>query len=255
MRDLFREVETEAVRDPQRSAAKGVELPRRFYEEAQAVRTGDVHELRLDGRPARTPGRSALAVADAAIGAALAGEWQAQEERIDPSTMPLTRMANSAIDGVVPRMQEVRDDVLAYAQSDLLCYRADAPDALIGRQDAAWNPVLERFEREGAPFVLAEGVMPVEQPAASIFRFGEWLGEVGDPLRLTALHVATTLTGSALLALALERGWIEAGEGWTAAHVDEDWNREQWGLDEIAEATRAARKRDFDAAALILARP
>ena len=255
MRDMFDKVGAEAVRDPQRSAAQGVQLPKRFYEEATAVETGHGHELRLDGRPARTPGRSPLALAERRIAEAIAAEWAAQGERIDPATMPLTRMANSAIDGVAPRMDAVRDDILAYAGSDLLCYRAEGPAGLVERQNAAWNPVLNRLAEEGARFNLAEGVMPVEQPSPTLETVRGWLDEIDDPMRLTGLHVATTITGSAILALSVERQWIAADEAWGAAHVDEDWNREQWGHDEIAEKARAVRRRDYDAAALILARP
>ena len=255
MRDMLGGIEAEAVRDPQRSAGKAPELPKRFYASATSERTDKGHELRLDGRPARTPGRQPLAVTDREVGDAIAAEWLAQGERIDPSTMPLTRMANSAIDGVAPRMDAVRDDILAYAGSDLLCYRADAPAGLVERQGAEWDPVLRRIEGEGARFLLAEGIMPIEQPAATLDWFDRRLRQVGEPLRLTALHVATTLTGSAALALSVERGWLDAEAAWLAAHVDEDWNREQWGEDEIAASARAARKRDYDAATFILARP
>lgn len=227
---------------------------KRFYERAEAVADDGAFAIALDGRRARTPGGRPLVLPDRTIAAAAAAEWAAQGERIDPATMPLTRLANSAIDGVAERMPSVRDAVLAFAASDLLCYRAGEPAGLAARQRALWDPILAAVERRyGARFVLAEGVVPVAQPAATLAALAQAFAAFEEPFRLTALHLATTLTGSALIALALAAGDIDAEAAWTAAHVDEDWNIAQWGADAEAAARRAGRRRDFDAAALVLA--
>ena len=253
----MRDILSEAVGsnpDPVRVAAQSAKahLPKRFYKRAEAVPMETGYELRLDDRPARTPGRSPVVAPSSRIGAAIAAEWNAQDERIDPVTMPLTRTLNSAIDGVAPRMDEVRQDVLAFARSDLLCYRADDPERLVRRQEEHWEPVLQRFAGEGATFTLATGVMPVEQPHDALERVRTTLEDENSPLALAALHVATTITGSALLAVAVRRQWIAPDAAWNAAHVDEDWNVELWGEDEEATLRRAERRRDYDAAAFIL---
>ena len=256
MRDMVGEIGRDATPDPMRVASndRGSAMPKRFYRAATAERTDAGYELRLDGRPARTPGRQPLAAPSQPIGEAMAAEWAAQGERIDPMSMPVTRIANTAIDGVSQRMDAVRDDVAAFAGSDLLCYRADDPRGLVERQQAAWDPVLDRFEAEGPPrFALQTGIMPIEQPEAAMDGVRTRLGRINDPFRLAALHVATTLTGSALLAIALAEGWVDVDAAWTAAHVDEDWNIALWGEDEEAMRRRALRRRDMDAAALILA--
>lgn len=228
------------------------ELPRRFYATAAAVAHAQGFAVTLDGRQARTPGRTPLVVADRAVAEAMAAEWQAQGERIDPSTMPLTRIANSAIDRVSREMAPVRAEIVKYAGSDLVCYRAEGPDTLTAAQEAAWGPVLA-WAREslGARFVLAAGIIAVDQPAESLAAVSAALADL-DPLRLAALHVGTTLTGSALIGLAVLRGALSAEQAWTAAHIDEDWQMEQWGRDEMALARRAARWREMQAAALIL---
>jgi chaperone required for assembly of F1-ATPase len=189
------------------------------------------------------------------LAAALADEWNAQVERIDPAAMPVTRLVNSAIDGVAPRMNEVRADVLAYAGTDLLCYRAGEPERLAASQARHWDPVLVWAERRLAVrFALAEGVMHVPQPDDTLAAVAAALERYDDPFALAALHVATTLTGSALLALALAEGKIGAEEAWAAAHVDEDWNMLLWGEDAEALARRARRLAEFRAAALALGR-
>lgn len=209
--------------------------------------------LRLDGRPARTPARNALAVPCRRIAAALEEEWNRQGERIDPATMPVTRLANSAIDGVAPRMEEIRAEVLAYAGADLLCYRAGEPERLAALQARHWDPVLAWAERRlGARFALAEGIMHVPQPVETLAAFAAALEAFEDPFVLAGLHVATTLTGSALLALALAEGEIGVDAAWAAAHVDEDWNMLLWGEDAEALARRARRFEEFRAAALVL---
>ena len=166
--------------------------------------------------------------------------------------MPLTKLANSAIDGVKGREDDVIGDILSYAGSDLLCYRAEGPHGLIEAQAAHWDPVLAWAKSAlGAPFVLGEGIVHVAQPQASLDRLREAL-KSHEPFGLAALHVMTGLTGSALLALAVALGRMTPEEAWEAAHVDEDWQIAQWGEDAEAVSRRAARRRDFAAAARAL---
>ena len=209
--------------------------------------------LLLDGKPVRTPGKRQLLLPSRALAEAVAEEWRAQKERIDPATMPLTKLANSAIDGVPGREDEVIGDILNYAGSDLLCYRAEGPRGLVEAQQAQWDPVLAWAKSAlGAPLVLAEGIVHVAQPQASLDRLRDAL-KTQAPFGLAALHVMTGLTGSALLALAVALGRMSPEEAWKAAHVDEDWQIAQWGEDAEAASRRAARRRDFDAAARALA--
>ena len=253
MKEIVDAIGNDAVKDPMKVASGAARFPKRFYKTAEAVEADGCWELRLDNRPVRTPGRAVVGVPNETLAKAIAAEWDAQKERIDPTTMPLTRIVNSAIDGVANDMDAVRADIAAFAGSDLLCYRAEGPDALIERQRVMWDPVLDRFDSDlGAHFVLAEGVMPTAQPASAIFAIENTLEAETDPVRLAALHVTTTITGSALLALALARGWLSRDEAWSAAHVDEDWNRELWGTDEEAERRRSFQYEDMKAASLIL---
>lgn len=209
--------------------------------------------LRLDGMRAMTPGKKPLAVPDPALAEAIAAEWRAQADTIEPGSMPVTRLANTAIDGVAFRLADVREEICAYAGSDLLCYRAAEPEALAARQNEAWNPVIAWAEqRFGVRFALAEGMVHVAQPDAAMAALAAELRLYDDPFRLAGLHLATTLSGSAILALALAEGAIDVEAAWRAAHVDEDWNVDRWGVDAEAADRRARRYTDFRAAALAL---
>jgi chaperone required for assembly of F1-ATPase len=234
-------------------AARNTSLPKRFYKEVALKDEGEGRaSLLLDGKPVRTPGKAPLALPSRALAEAVADEWRAQGERIDPSTMPLTRLVNSAIDGVTGREHAVIDDIARHAASDLLCYRAEGPKALVEAQGTHWDPVLA-FAREElrAPLVLSEGIVHVVQPEASLQRIRGTI-EGLDPFSLAALHVMTALTGSALLALAVLREWLTPLQAWDAAHVDEDFQISQWGEDAEAKARREARWRDFEASARLL---
>ena len=227
-------------------------LPKRFYREVGVDAVDGGFAVTLDGKRAKTPGRRILLVEDRELAEAVAAEWAAQEDTIDPTTMPLTRIVNSAIDGVAERADAVRAEIVAYAGTDLLCYRASGPDALVARQADAWNPVLSWAERTlGGRFVLAEGVIHVAQPEETLAKVAAAFAPLA-PLPLAALHVITTLTGSALLALAVLRRQLSAEDAWRAAHVDEDWQIAQWGEDREASLRRAARWTDMAAAARIL---
>lgn len=236
-----------------KQAVKPPSLPKRFYKEVAVEDEGaGGSALALDGKPVRTPGKAALALSSRALAEAVAQEWRAQDKRIDPGTMPLTRLANTAIDGVSGREQAVIDDILAFAGSDLLCYRAQGPAGLTETQTEHWDPVLAWAKQTlGAPLVVAEGVVHVAQPEASLARLKEQLAG-RDAFSLAALHVLTSLSGSALLALAVALGRLSPEEAWKAAHVDEDFQISQWGEDEEAKARREARWRDFAAAARML---
>lgn len=228
-------------------------LPKRFYKSASAVASdGAGYTVQLDGKAVRTPAKHVLCVPTAALAEALAAEWNAQGEIIDPAAMPLTRIVNSALDAVAPRHQEVVADIASYAGSDLLCYRAEAPQELVQRQHERWDPVLEWAARRlGHRFAVGQGVMPVRQPKAAIASLGAAI-EGLTPIELAALHVITTLTGSALLAFALSEGRIQTREAWNSAHVDEDWQILQWGADPEAAEKRARRWLEMEAASRLL---
>ncbi len=228
-------------------------LPKRFYREVTAPLVDGVYPLLLDGRPARTPGRNPLVAPDPVIAEALAGEWQAQADEINPATMPMTRLLNSVIDGVSQTRDAVVDETVRFAGSDLLCYRAAHPDRLVQRQAELWDPLLEwARERLGARFILAEGVMFVEQPPASVEAVRRTVEAQASPHAIGGLHVLTSLAGSILIALALAHRHIGVEEAWRAAHVDEDVQAEIWGTDAEAQARRDARFTEFAAAAALV---
>lgn len=244
----------ETARDPRAAARAAMvpELPKRFYTQATVEEREGRFVLLLDGRGAKTPSRNPLHAPTRAVGEALAAEWAAQGERIDPARMPLTRILNSAIDAVATQMEAVREEIVRYAGSDLVCYRAGEPDALVAAQGAAWDPILADVRaRLGARFHLAEGVMYVEQPAEAIAAVRARVAQETSPFALAALSVATTLTGSALIALALADAALTPDEAWAAAHVDETHQERVWGTDALATERRAARRVEFDAAALL----
>jgi chaperone required for assembly of F1-ATPase len=240
--------------DPKEALRRVLEpdLPRRFYEAAAVGEIGGRFAVLLDGRPAKTPARRVLAAAERRIAERLAAEWAAQGETIDPATMPMTRLVVAAIDSVEPDPAPARAEVVKYAGSDLVCYRAGEPEGFVVKQAEAWDPVLA-WAREalGVRFVLSEGVMFVAQPPASLAAV-ERAVEGFEGLRLAALHTATTLTGSALLALAVAHGQLDAEAAWAAAHVDEDWNRALWGEDAESATRRARRFEDMAVAGEVL---
>ncbi len=254
MRELFDEVDGQSPLDPQEAARRGARAAqrKRFYASAVVGKAeGGGFTVMLDGRPIRTPSGRIVAIPSREIAEAVAAEWEAQKETIDPLTMPMTRFANSVVEAVIDRPDAVAEDIAKYFHSDLLFYRAGHPDALVAREARHWDPVLFWAADElGAHFILAEGIMHVRQPDAAVAAARAALAS--DPWSIAATHVVTTLTGSALLALALAHGKLDADAVWAAAHVDEDWNAEQWGADEEAAERRAARSVDFRAAARIL---
>src|SRR5665213_212565 len=253
MRELFDEVAGKSGLDPEEAVRRSTRGPRRtrFYTHAGVVESSDSFAITLDDKPIRTPSGRSLVAPTPEIADGIAAEWNAQKEFIDPLTMPLARFANSVVDAVVDRVEAVTEDIAKYLGSDLLFYRAGHPDALVAREAASWDPVLSwAANAMGAHFILAEGIVHVRQPDAAITAARAALP--ANPWSVAALHVVTTLTGSALLALALLHGVLNQDQVWAAAHVDEDWNIEQWGVDEEVAARRAARLVDFTAAVRIL---
>lgn len=231
--------------------------PKRFYDVAGVEERDGLFVLVLDGRPARTPAKRLLALPTRTSAESLAAEWGAQVDIIDPLKMPLTRIANSAIDGVAQQMTEVANEVRTYLTSDLVVYRAAAPAPLVAAESQAWDPILDWVrDTFHVRFILAEGLAFVHQPASTLATLGTVLdGIVGTgpaaPFRLAAAHVITTLTGSALLALAVLQGRLSPEAAWAAAHVDELFQESQWGTDAEALARREGRWSEMQAAAAL----
>ena len=227
-------------------------LPKRFYKEVAVHEQPDDFAIHLDGRPVLTPRKRQLVVPTRALAEAIAEEWMAQGEKIDPATMPLSKLAITTIDGVAENVAEVRSDIVHFAGSDLLCYRAEAPTVLADLQAKAWDPTLRWIEAEtGERFFLAEGVMPVTQSDAALAGVDRLLAPFGA-FALASLHVMTTLTGSAFLALAVDMGRMSVADAWAAAHLDEDWQIDRWGIDVEAADRRERRWQEMQAAARFL---
>lgn len=252
MRDILSDLDGND--DPGRRAQRAMKtpLPRRFYKSAGVAAADGGFAVELDGKAAKTPGKAPLILPSAAAAGLVAAEFAAQGETIDPASMPVLRLVNTAIDGVAADPQAVHEDILRFSSSDLLCYRAGSPASLVDRQNAAWDPVIDWARASlGARFVLAEGVMHVAQPREAIAAFGAHLSRFADRFSLAAIHSMTSLTGSALLALAVATGAL-ADDAWAAAHVDEDFNIALWGEDAEATARRAFRWTEMKAAAALL---
>ncbi len=240
---------------PGREAAPA--RPKRFYAAADVGEREDGFALLLDGRSAKTPSRRDLLLPSRAAAMALAAEWDLQREFIDPALMPLTRISNTAIDGVATQMRAVADEVKTYLSSDLLLYRAAGPAALVVAEAEAWDPVLD-WARDafGAAFILAQGITFVPQPPATLAGMGDVVDAVvgggpAAPFRLAALDVMTTLTGSALLALAVMHAHLAPDAAWRLAHVDEVFQESRWGGGDEALERRARRWTEMKAAAMI----
>ena len=217
---------------------------KRFWSE---VMVGPDRVVELDGRPVRTLGRAPLALPTDALAAAVADEWRAVTGTVDPRAMPLTGLANAAIDRIAPDPAPFAAGLARYGESDLLCYRAAGPEPLVERQAAAWDPPLAWARgRYDVGFAVATGVMHVAQPPLTIQRLGEAVA-ARDAWTLAALSPVVTVTGSLVLALALAEWVMAADTAWTASTVDEDWQAELWGEDALAIQARAARRAEFDA--------
>jgi len=222
---------------------------KRFYKEA--VADAD-HRILLDGRPVNTPSRVALVLPTVELAEAVADEWAAQGETIDPRSMPLTGLANATIDRIAPDPESFARGLAVYGESDLLCYRADTPERLVERQAAAWDPLLAWARgRYDVDFVVTAGVVHRAQPAATVARLAAAVA-ARDAFALAGLHPLVTVGGSLVAALAVAEGEAGVDAAWDAVSLDEAWQAEQWGEDADASKALALRRADFAAGARFL---
>ncbi len=228
------------------------QLPKRFYKNAAIEKHGNGFAVTLDGGKVKTRARKPLVLPQERLAVMLAAEWQGQLEFINPAVMPLTRIANTAIDLVAASPGPVIDEITGFAASDLICYRAQNPSGLVKRQSEMWDPVLHLLQQElGASFKSASGILHVKQPQEALDAITGWLTG-RRAFDLAALHTLTTLTGSALLTWALDMGGIPASDIWQAAHIDENWQNDQWGRDAEAVERMTSREKEFMAAVAFL---
>lgn len=221
---------------------------KRFWKVAAVAQLETGYTVHLDGRAVKTPAKTPLVVPTRALAEAIAKEWDAQVEKIDPLSMPVTRGANAALDKVATQKAEVVEMLAAYGDSDLLCYRAAGPDELIALQKDAWDPLLEwAAQALNAPLVSAEGVMHVPQAPTSLENLTVLVADM-DIFALAAFHDLVAMSGSLILALAVTKGRLTAQDAWVLSRIDEDWQISQWGEDEEAQATMAIKKDAFEAA-------
>lgn len=212
---------------------------KRFWTEAGYAADEDGYAVTLDGRGIRTPGKAALIVPTAPLAAGIAAEWQAQQNGVDPATMPLTRAANSALDKVVPQRGAVVEMLAEYGDTDLLCYRAEGPDSLIELQCADWDPHLDwAADRLNAPLTRIVGVIPQPQPETSLAALRDATDRL-DPFTLTAFHDFVTLPGSLVLGFAMLEDRVDPAEAIRLSELEALWQEQFWGADDEALANRA----------------
>lgn len=255
IRDLLYPDDPHQPKDAYVSARQGQKkaLPKRFYAEVTVEAGEGGYLILLDGKRARTPGRHLLALPTRGAAELVAAEWAAQVTHIDPADMHVTRIANVGIDRVDAVRDEILDEIVKYAGTDLVCYRADSPDALIARETAQWSPVLEHARRHhDARFLIAEGIGFTMQPPAALDAVRAAYARIRQPIGLAAAHTLVTLSGSALIPLAVLDGAMDAEAAFGAASVEEDWNTHLWGEDEEAAFRRTRRWQEFSAAAGLL---
>ena len=225
---------------------------KRFWKEVAAKPDQACWTIELDGRAVKTPARAALVVPTRALADAIASEWREVGEKVDPRAMPLTGLANAAIDRVAPDKAAFAEGLARYAEADLACYRAEGPQPLIERQERSWDPLLAWARRRyDVDFTTTAGVMHVAQPAATVERLSHAIATL-DPFRLAGLSPLVTIGGSLVAALAVLEKALTANQAWDALSVDERWQLEQWGSDAEAEQALENRRRDFFAAARFL---
>lgn len=219
--------------------------PKRFWTDAVAEPCEGGFTVRLDARPVRTPLKAPMLLPTLAMAQAIAAEWQAQTGVVNPATMPCTRAANSAIDNVARHFDAVVDMLAAYGDTDLLCYRATGPEALIARQTAAWDPLLDWAAGTlGAPLTVTSGVMHVAQPSASVATLRAEIARL-TPFQLAAFHDLVAISGSLVLGLAVIHTRLAPEEAWALSRIDEHWQAELWGDDEEASALAERKHGDF----------
>lgn len=207
---------------------------KRFWKEAGVNEVEGGFGVHLDGRAVKTPAKAPLVVPTRAMAEAIAAEWDAQEGKVDPASMPVTRAANSSIDKVRTQLSEVAALIAAYGETDLLCYRAEAPEALIALQAEGWDALLDwAHATHGARLAVTQGILPVAQPAEAIAALAAQVDAL-DEWELAALHDLVGITGSLVLGLAVVQGRLGAAEAWDLSRIDEEWQIAQWGDDEEA---------------------
>ncbi|QDL90586.1 ATPase [Paroceanicella profunda] len=227
--------------------------PRRFWTRAEVREAEGGHAVTLDGRPVRTPAKAPLVLPSRALAEAIAAEWDAQEDRVDPASMPFTRLSNTSLDRVGPQHGAVVAMIAEYGGADLTCYRAVTPATLARRQAEAWDPLLDWADATfGARLTPVAGVMHLAQPTEALARLTDAVSGQ-DPFRLTALADLVSISGSLVLGLAVAHRHLDAGAAWPLSRVDEDWQSEQWGRDDEAEAHAALKRADFLRAERMLA--
>ena len=220
---------------------------KRFYRDVSVAHSAGGYSIALDGKPVKTPLGAPLAMRNAALADAIAEEWRGQDTKIVPASMPLTKLVNTAIDGVMPRREAVIAEIAAYARHDHLCYRAEAPRELAERQHADWDPLLEwAGKRYGARLATGTGVAHIEQPDEAVAALRRAM-ESFDPFMLAALHAATSILGSLVLAMALAEERLDAAQAFALSQLDERYQAEKWGVD--AEAESRARRLEVELAA------
>ena len=226
---------------------------KRFYKDVSVARLDDGYCVQLDGRQIKTPGKRHNAVPEQALAEMMRAEWEDQKDYIDADTMPVTRLVNTAIDSIAIDRPAVVADVVGYANSDLLCYRASEPDELVEMQNKYWDNILDWAALElGARLETICGIIHLEQPKSSLDRIRQEI-EILDLIQLSVVASMTNLLGSVVLALAVFRGKLDAESAWTAAFVDENFQASKWGSDEEADARRARRWIEMDAASRVAA--
>jgi len=222
---------------------------RRVYTRVEIAETSGGVGVTLDGKPLKTPGRRDLVLPTAGLAVAVAAEWDAQQQEIRPASMPLTRLAATAIDRVAVQHESISEEVAGYAATDLVCYRADHPPALAARQKAVWQPLIDWATlRYDAPLAVTTGVIPTGQPEASLKALAAAVA-AQDDFRLAALHAATAACGSLVIALALLEGRLDADAAFSASQLDESFQIEEWGEDAEAAGRRRALAADIAATA------
>lgn len=220
-------------------------LKKRFWKQAAVAEVDGKFTVLLDTYPLRTPAKAAFVLPNRAVAALVATEWDAAEGAIDPAKMPATRACNAAIDKVTTNQPAIIDMLAEYGSSDLLCYRADRPNSLIARQAAAWDPLLDWADAElGARLDVTTGVMPIAQPPAALQKLHDRLTQY-DAFQMAAVHDLITISGSLVIGLAVATNHLTAEAGWNASRIDEEFQIEQWGVDDAAEDLANAKKADF----------
>ena len=218
---------------------------KRFWKEVSVVEEGAGFAVALDGRKVKTPAKSPLVVPTRTMAEAIAAEWDAQEEGVDPLTMPFTRSANASIDKVTVQFAEVADMLAEYGDSDLLCYRADTPEGLVARQAEVWDPLLDwGAEALGARLEPRSGILHEGQDSAALEALRQQV-HAFTAFELAAFHDLVGISGSLILGFAAAKDHLSVDELWEASRLDERWQEEQWGIDEEARSIEGEKKKSF----------